>query len=308
MEQKERTWSCNKLGKRMGAEIVGIDLNQPLDDAQFAKIEQLYHENRVLVFRDQKLTPEAQIEFSRRFGPLQVQVQKTYCLPGHPEIQVISNCVDENGKPLGLADAGRLWHTDFAYVKEVSRCSMLHAIEVPHNERGEPVGDTLFIDACAAFKELPAGVRDQLVRLGAKHSYDKVTQGLQSHKTRGGGNFGTATEAEKRTVPPIVHPAVIAHPHTGEPILFVNDLSTEHLVGLPEDEATKLLRELLEHVQNEDFKYAHKWRVGDLLMWDNVATQHFAVHDYALPQRRFMRRTSVKGAAVQPFNKAWAVH
>lgn len=308
MEKTLQSWKCNRLGKVMGAEIVGIDLAKPLDGAEFADIEKLFHENRVLAFRDQKLTPEQQIAFSRRFGNLQVQVQKTYCLPGYPEIQCISNCVDDDGKPLGVNDAGRLWHTDFAYAKEVSRCSMLYAIEVPHNERGEPIGDTIFMDANAAFEHLPADLKEKVLRLGASHSYQKVFEGLRSRRKEGTANFVPLTEAEKKTVPPIVHPLIIAHPHTGEPILFVNELSTDHLVGVSEDESRQLLSYLLDHVQNEAFKYSHKWRVGDLLMWDNVGTQHFAMHDYELPQRRFMRRTSVKGSALGAYSGAGAGH
>jgi len=306
VEKQAQGWKCNRLGKVMGAEIVGLDLARPLDDGEFARIEALFHEHRVLVFRDQKLTPEQQIAFSNRFGNLHVQVQKTYCLPGYPEIQCISNCVDDNGKPLGVADAGRLWHTDFAYVSEVSRCSMLYAIEVPHNDRGEPIGDTMFMDANVAYERLSADVKEKVLRIGACHSYEKVFEGLHSRRKIGAANFVAPTAAEKNTVPPIVHPVIIAHPHTGEPILFVNELSTDHLVGVPEGESAALLQALLDHVQNDEFKYSHKWRVGDLLMWDNVATQHFAVHDYELPQRRFMRRTSVKGSALRAYTSAAA--
>lgn len=297
MHEESDGWKCNKLGAALAAEIVGIDLSQPLDDAQFSQVVDLFHENLVMVFRDQKLTPAQHVAFSRRLGDLELPVQKAYRLPGQPEIYCISNCVDENGKPLGLADAGKVWHTDLSYLKEVSRCSLLHGLEIPHDDNGVPLGNTQFINMALAYEMLPAATKKKISGRTAVHSYQKIYDGIQARKRVGAANLLPLTEEEKKGLPPVEHPVVATHPYTGKEILFVNEGTTRYIVGLDPEEGDALLRELLQHLQNPAFKYTHRWRVGDLLMWDNLATQHFAVHDYELPLRRRMQRTTVKGTA-----------
>lgn len=294
--QANQSWVCNKVGGVIGAEIVGLDLSSGINDETLTKVIKNFHDNAVLVIRDQKLTPEQHIEFSKRIGPLQVHVQKTYHLPGYPELYSISNCVDENGKPIGLADAGKVWHTDLSYMKEPSRCSLLYALEVPHDDQGVPLGNTLFINTQVAYEHLPETLKKRIKGLKAVHSYQKVYDEIQALKREGAANLVPLTEAQKKTVPPVEHPIVIAHPYTGKPILFVNEGITESVVGMDAAESKSLLNELYAHLQKPEFKYSHSWKVGDLLIWDNFATQHFAVHDYELPRRRRMQRTTVKGA------------
>src|SRR5689334_22644825 len=125
-----------------GAEIV-TDLTRDIDARQFAEIEQAFHDNIVVVFRDHgDLSDARHIEFSRRFGELEIHIVKKYLLPEHPEVLLVSNIKDEAGEFIGLADAGRTWHSDVSYRKNPSRCSLLHAIEVPRNDKGEVLGDT----------------------------------------------------------------------------------------------------------------------------------------------------------------------
>jgi len=294
--KSSQSWACNKLGDALGAEVVGLDLSQNINDETLNKLIDHFHKNAVLVVRDQRLTPEQHIAFSKRIGPLQIHVQKTYHLPGYPEVYSISNCLDENGKPIGLADAGKVWHTDLSYMKEPSRCSLLHALEVPHDDKGVPLGNTEFINTQFAYERLPEDLKQSIKGLKAVHSYQKVYDEIQALKREGAANLMPLTEEQKKTVPPVEHPIVIAHPYTGKPILFVNEGITESIVGMSPDESKKLLARLYAHLKKPEFKYSHSWRVGDLLMWDNFATQHFAVHDYELPRRRRMRRTTVKGA------------
>lgn len=281
----------------LGAEVIGLDLGKPLSDADFTTVINAFHDRSVLIFRDQKITPEQHIAFSRRLGELQVHIQSTYHLPGYPEIYSISNVVDENGKPIGLADAGKVWHTDLSYVAQPSRCSLLYALEVPHDDNGQPLGDTLFSSTIHAYAGLPQATKDRIAGLRAVHSYMHIFDKINAIKRVGASNLVPLTDEQKKKVPEVVHPVVITHPYTRKKILFVNDGITVKILDLPEEEGSNLLKSLVDHAHREEFIYRHKWRVGDLLMWDNFATQHLAMHDYVLPRRRRMQRTTVQGTA-----------
>lgn len=285
------------LAGSFGAEIIGLDLAVPPDDAGFERIVDALHEYAVVCIRDQRFSPQEHIDFSRRFGELEVHVQSSFHLQGYPEIYCISNCLDTGGKPLGLAEAGRVWHTDLSYMAEPSRCSLLHALEVPQDGQGRPLGDTMFANARMAYAALPAAMKSRLTGLEAVHSYRQVYDKIVAKSKPGRQGLKPLNEDQKRKVPPATHPLVIAHPFTGKPILFCNDGITEGIVGLPQEEGARLLAELCAHAVKPDFVYRHKWRVGDLLIWDNIQTQHLAVDDYWLPQRRRMQRTTVKGVA-----------
>jgi len=285
------------LSAPLGAEIFGLDLTTPPGDDVMQAVADALHEYGVICLRDQDITPAQHVAFSRYFGELEVHVQSSFNLPGHPEIYCISNCVDENGKPLGLAEAGRVWHADLSYMAEPSRCSLLHALEVPHDEDGNPLGDTMFASAKLAYAALPDATKGRLRGLEAVHSYKCVYDKIVAKSKPGRQGLKPLSEAQKRKVPPTTHPLVIAHPYTGAPILFCSEGVTESIAGLPAAEGAALLAELSAHVVKPDFVYSHKWRVGDLLVWDNIQVQHLAVDDYWLPQRRRMQRTTVKGVA-----------
>lgn len=149
----------------VGAEVLGLDLNQPLVDEDFARIHRAHLDHHVLVFRDQRITPDQQIAFSRRFGPLQIHVLHQFQLPGYPEVLVVSNIV-ENGKPIGLGDAGHFWHSDLSYKEKPSLGSLLHAQELPAEG-----GDTLFANMHLAWDTLPAHLRESVEGRFAEHTY-----------------------------------------------------------------------------------------------------------------------------------------
>jgi TfdA family taurine catabolism dioxygenase TauD len=156
----------SQLSPILGSEIRGIDLSQPVADEIFAEIETALNRTHVLVFRDQvRLAPAQQIAFSRRFGPLQIHVQRKFLLPGHPEILVVSNEF-RNGEPIGLVDAGKYWHSDLSYMAEPSLGSLLHAQVLPKDG-----GDTLFVNMHAAYDALPEPVKQRIASLSAEHSY-----------------------------------------------------------------------------------------------------------------------------------------
>ena len=145
-----------------GVEITGVNLANSPDDDEFKEIVDALHEHAVVCIRDQNFAPSQHIEFSRRFGELEVHIQSSFNLKGYPEIYCISNCLDDEGKPIGLAEAGRVWHTDLSYMAEPSRCSLLHALEVPSDDRGEPLGDTMFANASMSYAALPEEMKARL--------------------------------------------------------------------------------------------------------------------------------------------------
>jgi taurine dioxygenase len=282
--------AIEKSGAPLGAAITGIDLAQEVDGAAFRALENAFVDNQVVVFRGQSIDEDRHIAFSRRFGELEIHVLKQYLHPHHPEILLISNIV-ENGKAIGIADAGQYWHTDLSYVAAPSRCSLLYALEVPVDESGETRGDTLFSSALAAYDALSEAMKKRLAPLRAIHRY-----GDRYERMKSAGGVRTELSAEQRQqVPEVTHPVVRTHPKSGRKSLYVNEGFTAGIAGMPDDEAKDLLAELFQHVTRPEFQYRHKWRKGDLLMWDNCSVQHLAVADYALPLRRRMHRTTVRG-------------
>lgn len=274
-------------GAALGAEIVA-DLSNDIDEATFKDIEDAFHDNIVVVFRDQHLSSERQISFSRRFGELEVHIVKKYLLPRHPEILLISNIRDESGENIGLADAGFTWHSDVSYRQRPSRCSLLYAIEVPEKD-GEALGDTVFANTIQAYEALPRSMQKWLTGRKAIHRYSERMRVANSPRPK-------LTAAQLAETPDIAHPIVRTHPFTGRKALYLTKGECIGIEGVPDDEARAVIEELHDHCLKPAFQYRHKWRVGDLLMWDNATAMHLAICDYELPQRRLMHRTTVIGS------------
>ncbi|HYC49153.1 MAG TPA: TauD/TfdA family dioxygenase [Burkholderiales bacterium] len=299
MNQTADIASAGRIGVRridgsIGVELVGVDLSRELDDDTFREVARVYDTHPVVVARDQNLTPAQHVAFSRRFGELEIHVLKDFLLPGHPELLVLSNILDEHGKRIGLADAGRVcvWHTDMSYLEKPPRGSMLYAREVPVRD-GRALGDTLFADTAAAYEALPADVKKKLTGLKAIH---RMTKGYE-----GGGKNArdrvAYSEEQRRSNPERAHPIVRTHPATGRKCLYVSRLCCVGIEGMPDEESEPLLEMLYEHCTRPEFVYRHRWQKGDLVMWDNCAAQHLATMDYELPLRRLMHRTTLMGTA-----------
>ena len=278
--------SVTKSGAACGAEI-DFDLARDIDDPTFRDIERAFHDNIVVVFRGQHLSNERHVEFSRRFGELEIHIVEKYLLPGFTEILLISNIRDERGEHIGLADAGFTWHSDTSYRRRPSRCSLLYAKEVPQRD-GRPLGDTVFANTIAAYEALPESMKKRLAGLKAIHRYAARRRVADSPRPK-------LTQAQVDETPDIAHPIVRTHPYTGWKALYVTAGECVGIEGMPEDEAVELIAELDAHCLRPEFLYRHKWQVGDLLMWDNTSAMHLAICDYALPERRLMRRTTVIG-------------
>jgi taurine dioxygenase len=277
----------------LGAEIVGLDLSADVDEATFREIEAVLDAREVIFFRGQRLTPEQHVRFSRHFGEVEVPVNRQYSLPAQPEIYIVSNIV-ENGRHLGNADAGLVWHTDSSYKKLPSRASLLYAIEVPRSADGQSLGDTCFASMAAAYDALPEGVRQTIDPLVGVHNY-MIQYERRLARMRAQGDERADLSADARaSVPEVTHPVVMRHPRTGRKGIYVNSAFTTAVVGMEPAEGKALVDNLIVHASQPQFVYRHRWQAGDLLIWDNYATQHRAIQDYALPQRRLMYRTTVQ--------------
>ena len=275
----------------VGAEVTGIDLANPLDDDEFEQIVTAFHLRAVLVFPDQKISPAQQVVFSKRWGPLDVNVRSEYNCKTQPEVLIISNIL-ENGAPIGVQDAGRFWHTDLCYLERPSRTTIIHAIEVP-SDGNSALGGTLYSSMTAAYEALPEDLRERLDSYTAIHSYEHTyDQKAKLFKIR-----PQLSKEQKSWIPPdVVQPVVRRHPFTGVKCLYVNEGYTTRILELSKDESDELLSRLFEHVKRPEFIYTHRWKPDQLTMWDNCLTQHKAVVDYKLPQRRLLERTTVIGA------------
>ncbi|MFC2972871.1 TauD/TfdA dioxygenase family protein [Azotobacter bryophylli] len=281
-----QSFEIRPLDGGLGAELVGLDLSRPLSPQDFARVHGAHLEHKLLIFRDQRITPAQQVAFSRRFGELQIHVLKQFQLAGQPEVFVISNIV-ENGQPVGLGDAGKFWHSDLSYKEVPSLGSMLYAQELP-----EEGGDTLFADQQRAYETLPEALRRAIEGKCAVHSYtarydDEVFEGIRRPQ------LSAEQLAEVRTVE---HPVVRTHPETGRKGLFVNENFTTHIVDVPEEESRQILAELFAHSARSEFVYRHQWQPNDLLFWDNRSLIHLAT---GCPNhlRRRMHRTTIQGDA-----------
>lgn len=284
--------SIHPFDAALGAEVRGVDLSEMLDAETFAKIERAYNAHSVLLFRDQDISPEQHVAFSRRFGDLEIHVLDQYLHPEHKEILVVSN-VEKDGRNIGVPDAGRYWHTDLSYAAEPSRGSLLYAIEIPHDDDGQPLGETRFASAAAAYEALSDELKDRIAGLEAEFSLAHRFKKINEDFDPGAG----LNDEQQEQVPSVFHKVVRTHPITGRKSIYVNEGHTFDLKGLPADEASALLEELWAHIKRPEFVYTHRWRKGDFLMWDNIPCQHIAIGDYALPQRRYMHRTTLKGEA-----------
>jgi taurine dioxygenase len=268
------------LGETLGTEALGIDLSQPLDAADFAWIAHAFAEHPVLVFRDQNLGAGELAAFGRRFGTPRKHALVKYRHVDHPDVSWLTN-VDVEGKVdwFGVKRATD-WHTDSTYEDTLPLLAILHAKEVPSDK-----GGTMFADMRAAYAALPEATRERLAGLTGLHGRQSGPGGEKLY-----GDDKGVTEREYREVP---WPAIVHHPVTDRPILFVNPMHTHGFVGMAREESWPLIEELAAHATQERFVYYHHWRVGDVLMWDERATMHRGAGDSRPEERRIMLRTIV---------------
>ncbi|MGB1875582.1 MAG: TauD/TfdA dioxygenase family protein [Rhodospirillaceae bacterium] len=275
----------NALSDVCGAEVIGLDCGGPIDDQAFETIKQAFADHSVLIFRDQNLSPEQHLEFSRHWGDLNSHILTQYLLPGYPELLAVSNKKDEKGEPLGIEDAGRYWHTDVSYEDVPPMGSLLYGLEVPTEG-----GDTLFASQYRAYENVPEYLKGEIASLKARHRFNYVQ--IQSSED---SNRKPLTEEQKKQLVGAVHPVVRTHPETGRKALYVNPGFTESLIDVDEHESRALLDKLFGYATDPAVIYRHKWQLRDLVFWDNRCLMHHAT-PYPADSIRHMHRTTVAGS------------
>ena len=274
------------LSDSVGAEILSINLTK-LHATEVKEIRSALDTYGGLLFRNQELSPENLVVFSKMFGDLdhapQMENGKT-AVEGFPEIYIVSNILDDNDKPIGSLGAGEaVWHTDMSYLPNPPDFSMLYAIEVP--AKG---GDTSLCGMAAAYDALPKDLRDSIQKKAIKHD-----------GTYNSGGFlrkGLREDNDPMTCEGQPHPIVCAHPRNGRPVLYLGRRKNAYVVGLEREASESLLDSLWEFAALSENFYTHQWRVGDLLLWDNRSTMHRR-DPFDSTARRLMQRTQIRGAS-----------
>ena len=272
----------------LGAFVRGLDISKPTNAEKQCMLEDLLGMHGVLCFPDQSLDATALKQFSGNFGTLEINVANGFQEPGMPEVMILSNIV-ENGRAIGLNDAGQSWHTDMSYSRQIAFANVLHAIEVPVRD-GEPLGCTEFCDMQGAYDALPDDLKSRLDGMTILHDFNKFWDMMRKEK---GSSRPPLTPAQRAAKPPVSHPAVLEHPLTGRKILYANPGYSMRINEMDEAESREVLDFLFKHQTEPRFRYRHKWKVGDVLMWDNIRTIHNAVADYRPDERRHIIRCQV---------------
>ena len=262
----------------LGAMIEGIDLSQPLEDADVAEMRGALNEHGVIFFRDQKITPEQHIAFAERFGKIDVN-RFFRAAPGYPQIAEVRK------EPGQTTNIGGGWHTDHSYDQIPALGSILLARETP--TRG---GDTIFACMNRAYEALSDGLKKTLEGLRAVHSSRHVFGAGTDYVKASGDRLENAENATQDAI----HPVVLRHPESGKKILYVNSGFTTHFEGWTKAESEPLLNYLYEHAARPEFQYRFTWGNGSIAFWDNRATWHYAVNDYN-GERRLMHRITIAG-------------
>ena len=282
VEAQIRPVEVRPLKSVVGAEIVNADLSQPLPQAAVDTILRAFAEHGVLVFHDQKLGPAELSRFSAYFGPLDIHHMAEKPFPDHPEVRILSN-VKKDGKLIGANRSGRHWHSDLSYLKETGLATYLYCVETP-----PAGGDTLFAGMEAAYEALPEETKRKIEGRTAIHDRNfRYSELYPDRKPLSAEQLAAVLPAE--------HPVVVKHPVTGRKALFVAKDVVSRIIGMDEAESRKLIDELEAFATQERFIYRHKWRVGDLVVWDNRSTLHQATGYDEGQYRRVMYRTQTKG-------------
>ena len=260
--------SVTRSGPCMGGEVTKVDLSLPLSDETFAEIREALHRHHVLAFRGQSLDASRFLAFASRFGPPEPHVLDQFHHPEVPDILVLSNVV-KDGKPLGLADGGTYWHTDYSYLSIPARATVLYSIQVP-----QVGGETLFADQEQAYEDLPESMKKRIAGMVTLNVYGNRDDLDLASRTSAAPP--TAEQKARRGATLIRHPLVRRHPHSGRKALYSVSGTSFAIEGMPDDEGLALLRELAAHSTQPKYRHSIKYGVGDVVVWDNASVLHSA--------------------------------
>ncbi len=275
------------LGDRFGVEVTGLDLSAGIRPDEMAALRRQFHDSQLMVIRGQNIEPRRFLWFARHFGRPQPHIAAHLRHKEVPEILPLSNIFVDD-KPIGIFDGAAFWHQDMAYEDVASNATIVHAIETP--DRG---GDTLFADMWAAYDALEPGMRERISGLVARHRYGNRAD--EDYRTR--AKAMELTAEEQRRVHDVYHPLVLAHPVTGRRALYGVASTSRGIRGLEDAEARALLDALGRHASQDRFVQAHRYQVGDIVLWDNFSLMHKATpidRANGPETRRYLHRISTK--------------
>jgi taurine dioxygenase len=275
-------------GQILGATIDGMDLSRRLADVEFDAVTRALGRHGVIRFPGQRLSARALADFAARFGKLEINVANTYQEPGIPEVMTLSNIV-EDGKPIGLADAGQGWHTDMSYSRTIAFANVLYGIEIPMRG-GKALGATEFSNMHAAYEDLPGEMKRDLEGMTVLHDFEQFWEMMRREK---GSRRPPLTEAQRKAKPPVSHPIFLEHPITGRKVLYANPGYSVRVNELPQKESDEVLAFLFEHQLQPKYRYTFRWTPGDVLMWEDIGTIHNAIADYGPDEHRLIKRCQV---------------
>lgn len=268
------------LSAHTGAEVKGLDLRRPVDEATRARLNAAFVAHAVLVFRDQQLAPHQVLAAAQLFGDVFAQHNPRFQLPDCPLVHYISN---QDSYPDGRRYIpGEGWHTDHSNAQSPPKATMLHAVRLP-----SAGGDTQYANMALAYDDLPEATKRRIAPLKAVHVYQS------RHSAR--KLMELSPEAREEIPGAVVHPLVRTHPESGRKAIYLNPIRIEGILGLEEAEALSLLAELLAHATQPRYEYRHQWRPGDLVLWDNRSLLHKANGDYDMGEVRYLYRLMLKG-------------
>ena len=275
-------------GKTLGATIEGLDLSKPLPANVLEEVMQALGKYGVLRFPEQHLQGKDLKQFSLQLGDLEINVAGGFQEPGHPEVMILSNIV-ENGRPIGLSDAGQDWHTDMSYSRQIAFANVLYGIKIPMRG-GKPLGNTEFCNMHAAYDGLPGALKKKLDGMTVLHDFNKFWELMRS---REGSRRAPLSEAQRMAKPPVSHPIFLTHPITGRKVLYANPGYSIKINELSEKESAETLAFLFEHQTQPAYRYANQWQERDVLVWEDFGTIHNAIPDYGPDEHRLIKRCQV---------------
>jgi taurine dioxygenase len=272
-----------KVSPRIGAEIQGVDVRN-LDDAAFRAIYQAFLDHILIVVPGQDLTEQQFLDFSARFGELKAHITKKAHHPRHPFLLLMDNRIEDTrtGEETKTASPrlvriGNVWHTDTSYDYIAAKATGMYAVNVPSTG-----GDTLFSNSYLAWDTLPEHLKKKLEARSATYVYGGRLKRQQDRM-----------EESEKGRPPAVHPLVQVHPETGRTSLYFNDGQITSIIGMETTESDAVIAELAAHTASADGDYRHKWRRGDVVLWDNRCSIHCATGDYPAHERRTNWRSTI---------------
>jgi alpha-ketoglutarate-dependent taurine dioxygenase len=275
-------YTIRSIGGSFAREVSGLQLWEKLDPKTISELRAVWAEHGILVFRRQSLSEDELADFCSNFGPLELTVRTDWASPVRPEVGIISNLKDGEGKAIGgLGDGELQWHSDQSYMMNPATGALLYAVEIAHEG-----GTTFWANLAAAYAALPEGLRRAVEGRHAIFSYSKRLAGYKEEKDR------KISEEAKRKTPDVVHSLVHVHPVTGRKALYLDPTTMTGIVGMDQVSGLALIEELTAFATQRQFVYQHDWQVGDTLLWDNGFLLHRR-DPFPATERRLMKRMTI---------------